>query len=400
LFVGFDFKICEQTGSWVVLEANPMPGYDMFDKHLGGAISAALGEFLCGSRCNRELPAQSESYITLDRRHSIKLRHTGTSPDAELQPSLPEKQRQALSAGKSGPCGPRPADPAVNGQADLVSDSATRQGESDRSNALMRPSYGEIAEVVRSLALSKQESLLQVVLAAYWSKGFRPAQALCDLAIAAAKDGDWKTVEELMNPDWIAKCRLVYPAISNEALTSEILSDPRLGPSPFTNATKGGGRRLSGLQHSQSRSYRDLFEAIAEEVRGYSQRFKENVCHPVSLFRPRRWKLYSWALVLDGSGFEDWHIHPGGWLSGVYYIAVPKLQEPLASNRNIAGPPGSIEFGLFPPYTNPDRGSARSCLPESGQLLLFPSYFCHRTWPSNAPTNGICISFDLVPEYT
>src|SRR5215469_16290847 len=48
-FAGFDFKVCRNTGTWFVLEMNPMPGYDMFDRHLGGRISAALAEFLCSA---------------------------------------------------------------------------------------------------------------------------------------------------------------------------------------------------------------------------------------------------------------------------------------------------------------------------------------------------------------
>jgi hypothetical protein len=43
---GIDFKICQATGEWYCLEANPMPGYSFYDQHLGGQISAALVELL------------------------------------------------------------------------------------------------------------------------------------------------------------------------------------------------------------------------------------------------------------------------------------------------------------------------------------------------------------------
>jgi hypothetical protein len=42
LFCGFDFKISEATNDWVVLEANPMPAFNFFDKRLGGTISHEL----------------------------------------------------------------------------------------------------------------------------------------------------------------------------------------------------------------------------------------------------------------------------------------------------------------------------------------------------------------------
>ena len=45
LFAGIDFKVDEQ-GTWYVLEVNPMPGYNFFDKKMGNKISEALCEFL------------------------------------------------------------------------------------------------------------------------------------------------------------------------------------------------------------------------------------------------------------------------------------------------------------------------------------------------------------------
>ncbi|MGH9198805.1 MAG: hypothetical protein ACRD1T_24145, partial [Acidimicrobiia bacterium] len=43
---GIDLKICESTGEWHCFEANPMPGYSHYDRHLGGRIAAALVEYL------------------------------------------------------------------------------------------------------------------------------------------------------------------------------------------------------------------------------------------------------------------------------------------------------------------------------------------------------------------
>lgn len=47
LFAGFDFKVDEQ-GNWWVLEANPMPGFEFFDKYADGAISNLLLRQLAG----------------------------------------------------------------------------------------------------------------------------------------------------------------------------------------------------------------------------------------------------------------------------------------------------------------------------------------------------------------
>jgi glutathione synthase/RimK-type ligase-like ATP-grasp enzyme len=47
-FIGFDFKVTAEA-EHVVLEANPMPGYDVFDRRLGYTISGALFDLLQGS---------------------------------------------------------------------------------------------------------------------------------------------------------------------------------------------------------------------------------------------------------------------------------------------------------------------------------------------------------------
>jgi|SRR6185369_7860486 len=45
-FLGIDFKIDRATGEWFFLEANPMPGYEGYDRRAGGAISEAIAVWL------------------------------------------------------------------------------------------------------------------------------------------------------------------------------------------------------------------------------------------------------------------------------------------------------------------------------------------------------------------
>lgn len=45
-FTGWDFKV-DANGTYWCLEANPMPGYDVYDRRAGGAISGAILRFLC-----------------------------------------------------------------------------------------------------------------------------------------------------------------------------------------------------------------------------------------------------------------------------------------------------------------------------------------------------------------
>lgn len=73
-FAGFDFRIDAGTGAWYVLEANPMPGFDYYDRRCGGAITAMLAEALtAASAADEESLAQdgSGSIIGADRRHTL-----------------------------------------------------------------------------------------------------------------------------------------------------------------------------------------------------------------------------------------------------------------------------------------------------------------------------------------
>ena len=72
-FAGFDFKICNDTGIWYVLEANPMPGYDMYDRRLGGAISSSLLSLLSSdfSSMNDDKQKPSTPFVSKSRRYII-----------------------------------------------------------------------------------------------------------------------------------------------------------------------------------------------------------------------------------------------------------------------------------------------------------------------------------------
>jgi uncharacterized protein (TIGR02466 family) len=91
-------------------------------------------------------------------------------------------------------------------------------------------------------------------------------------------------------------------------------------------------------------------------------------------------------------GHESWHIHPDGWISGVYYVAVPEGSP--GDDRA-----GAIELGPMP-FGTDARLSAwpRSRVaPLPGQLLMFPSYYGHRTWPTGRDEPRVCVAFDVVP---
>ncbi len=42
VIAGADFIVCAETGAWYLLEVNPMPGFEFFDRHLHGQIADAI----------------------------------------------------------------------------------------------------------------------------------------------------------------------------------------------------------------------------------------------------------------------------------------------------------------------------------------------------------------------
>lgn len=99
-------------------------------------------------------------------------------------------------------------------------------------------------------------------------------------------------------------------------------------------------------------------------------------------------RLHMWGSVLRKAGRQLPHVHPLGWLSGVYYVSVPKT-----TNRE-----GWIEFGR-PHRTLPcSKGPLTKVVePTPGKLILFPSYFFHMTYPLEREADRVSIAFDLLP---
>ncbi|MEM7432648.1 MAG: putative 2OG-Fe(II) oxygenase [Pseudomonadota bacterium] len=171
--------------------------------------------------------------------------------------------------------------------------------------------------------------------------------------------------------------------------------------SPFseTRSSAGSGRWIPSLHEEDSTLVQEIHESIESQVLQY---IKEKAQQSNSEFiqrAPRLASLQSWAISHDSDGHEAWHLHPDGYLSGVLYLNVPRDMQRIWSNEKYL--PGSIEFSKWYPfdehprqYADRDRIIIR---PRSGMLLIFPSYYPHRTWPTGSAEPRTCISFDIVP---
>ena len=94
---------------------------------------------------------------------------------------------------------------------------------------------------------------------------------------------------------------------------------------------------------------------------------------------------------LRDCGYHTNHVHPFGWISSCYYVALPDEIEDEAQQQ------GWIKFGE--PSFDAGLGSAvrRTVKPALGRLVLFPSYMWHGTIPFRSLQHRTTIAFDLVP---
>jgi tetratricopeptide (TPR) repeat protein len=132
---------------------------------------------------------------------------------------------------------------------------------------------------------------------------------------------------------------------------------------------------------------------IDEGVARYIASLAEDEKHP---FLSRRAKSFrysgSWSSRLRDCGFHVNHIHPQGWISSCYYVAVPKAVEDEKERQ------GWIKFGE-PTFNVPLKEPIRRAIkPRPGRLVLFPSYMWHGTVPFHDAQARTTIAFDIVPK--
>ncbi|HVM81362.1 MAG TPA: tetratricopeptide repeat protein [Stellaceae bacterium] len=136
-------------------------------------------------------------------------------------------------------------------------------------------------------------------------------------------------------------------------------------------------------------------EAIARKgVENYLARIPKGSNHRFLMKPPKKWAWASWAAVLHFQGNLDPHIHMDGYISGVYYPLLP----------DIVGKPEHGQEGFFelgrPPKDFPitEATGIMPVRPEEGLMILFPSYFYHRTIPFVSDQRRISIAFDVMPR--
>lgn len=179
----------------------------------------------------------------------------------------------------------------------------------------------------------------------------------------------------------------------NRAVAEELRTHPGIRYDHYGMASAKTWRIEEPLL-ARSRLVRDLHEIVIREVEAYVASLPAGTDYWLAAM-PREASLSSWCVMTDGDGFEHWHVHQNGWLSGAYYVQVPDF---IVDGT---GPEGCLSFGLPPDVVGPavhEAFGVSHLRPRSGMLVLFPSHSWHRTFAHLRNERRICLAFDVAPN--
>ncbi len=171
------------------------------------------------------------------------------------------------------------------------------------------------------------------------------------------------------------------------ALEKQILSHPSLEFEPVTTSTHNGSQTQSLLAPGSAEIDALLGELQSAAVTHAGQIRRTDERYGAML--PASGRIKMWAVALSDGGFQGSHMHPHGVISGVFYLKVPSSDDPNE---------GALELGYPEPkfrLTMPPLISLQRVV--TGDLVLFPSWYFHRTLPFSSDEQRISIAFDVVP---
>jgi uncharacterized protein (TIGR02466 family) len=138
---------------------------------------------------------------------------------------------------------------------------------------------------------------------------------------------------------------------------------------------------------------RTLKARIDEAVGHFIADLPPDAHHPFLARRSRTFQYSgAWSSLMRDQGFHKNHLHPQGWISSCYYVAVPEVAEDPAAKQ------GWIKFGEPAVPVALKNAVRRAIQPVPGRLVLFPSYMWHGTIPFHAAAVRTTIAFDVVPQ--
>ncbi len=173
-------------------------------------------------------------------------------------------------------------------------------------------------------------------------------------------------------------------------LKASLLKLHTLATHPVGQSLRQGSQTTQSLTRSDDPAIKAFFQAIDGPIRTHIAWLGAGD----DVVRRRATGRYQfngvWSVRLHPGGFHANHVHPMGWLSSAFYVALP-------SSVSAGGREGWLKFGEPGIATAPALDPEHYVQPEAGLLALFPSYMWHGTVPFSGDQPRLTIAFDVIP---
>ncbi len=164
---------------------------------------------------------------------------------------------------------------------------------------------------------------------------------------------------------------------------------------PLQQSVRGGSQTSGRLFGGRNPVLALAQQALHQTARAWMDSLPDDPAHPFLRRRQRGLRFSgSWSVRLWSAGHHVNHIHPEGWISSAFYVALPPSVQTAASASSQAG---HLQFGAPPDELGLALPARRVLKPEPGCLALFPSYLWHGTVPFEDDQPRLTIAFDLLP---
>jgi uncharacterized protein (TIGR02466 family) len=219
------------------------------------------------------------------------------------------------------------------------------------------------------------------------SLGYARAGGIAEAKVADGFDSFHDTEQLAPPPGWDSIDAF------NASLAVELLNHPGIRYERY-----GSASTLTWRIENPARSDTPLFKALLQQIIATLQTRVTTIrqsSHAWANAAPRSAILRNWCVITESDGFETWHVHQFGWLSGVYYVQIP---DSIATGNTKAG---CLAFGLPDDLAGQEGAAAfgeHLVRPMAGMLMTFPSQCYHRTYPHGTGEKRICVAFDLRQE--
>ena len=214
-----------------------------------------------------------------------------------------------------------------------------------------------------------------------------PPDLISLVMLAWRELGDSRFDELVRGKDLIRVFDLAESFGSLDALADILRGIHLANRAPLDQSVRAGTQTDGPLFSRIDPAIRQLREIILGAVSRYVADLPPpKVGHP--LLGQRRTPLRfagSWSVRLADNGHHVDHVHPAGWISSAFYVAVPDALDDSRSGWLALGDAPSLGLS-FPPILEIE--------PKPGRLVLFPSFLWHRTLPF-PKGERLTVAFDM-----